>query len=362
LVNARHVKNVPGRKSDVSDCQWLQQLHTYGLLEGAFRPEEPICVLRAYRRQRDHWVRYAGAPIQHMQKALNQMNVHLHPMVSDITGVTGMKMIRAIVAGERHPERLAGFRDRRCKHDEETIAKALQGNDCEEHVFALKQALNLYDVYQSQIVECDQEIERLLGQFNAQVNLDEQPLTPPRRPRKPTKNQPNFELRTGLYRMTGIDLTAIDGIDAYLALLIILEIGLVMGRWKTVKHFVSWLGLCPGNKKSGGKVLSAHSKPSANRVAAALRLAAQSLHHSQSALGAYYRRMRARLGAPKAITATAHKLARLIYAMLKEGTAYVDRGQDYYEKQYRDRFVRNLRRKARQCGVDLVPASEPAPA
>ncbi len=355
LVNARHVKNVPGRKSDVLDCQWLQQLHTYGLLHGAFRPDEEICALRAYLRQRANLVSYAASHIQHLQKALVQMNVQLHNVVSDITGVTGMRIIRAIVAGEHNPKVLARHRDGRCKHTKQTIAKSLQGNYREEHLFALGQALELLDYYQHKIADCDERIEKQLSTFKAQVDLGTHPLAPhPKATKRAQGNAPRFDLRTHLYRISGVDLSAIDGIDAYTALKVISEIGLDMSRWPSGKHFCSWLSLAPGTKITGGKRLSGKTKASANRAAGALRLAAQALFNSQSALGAYLRRQRARLGAPKAITATAHKLARLIYSMLKYGTAYVDAGQDCYEQQYHQRVVRNLKRKARAMGYELV--------
>ena len=354
LVNARHVKNVPGRKTDVLDCQWLQQLHSYGLLEGAFRPTEQVCALRAYLRQRATWVEYASAHIQHMQKALNQMNVQIHHVVSDLSGVTGMKIVRAIVAGERDPYVLAAYRDPRCKSSVQTIAKALQGHYREEHLFALQQALELYDTYQAQIQACEGAIERQLQQIETRVDSDTPPLGKPAR--RTHGQKLGFDVRAHLYRITGVDLTRIDGIQAATALAIISEIGLDMSRWKSEKHFTSWLSLCPGNKKSGGKTLSGKTKPSANRAATALRLAANTLHHSQSALGAYFRRLKSRLGTPKAITATAHKLARLVYSMLTHGMQYVDQGQDYYEKQYQHRVLRNLQRKAQSLGYELVPA------
>ena len=318
LVNARHVKNVPGRKSDVLDCQWLQQLHTYGLLRGAFRPAEQVCALRAYVRQRSTLVANAASHIQHMQKALAQMNLQLHNVVSDITGVTGMRIITAILAGERNPQKLAAFRDRRCKNSQETIARSLQGNYRPEHLFSLKQAVELYEFYQAKIAECERQILEQLQQFDA---VDSDPDRP--------AGTPPATLAEALQRMSGVDLARIHGIDTDTALKIIAEIGIDMSRWKSEKQFASWLGLCPGSKISGGKVLSSASKKVANRVAAALRMAAYALIRSKSALGAYIRRQRARLGAPKAITATAHKLARLVYSMLKHGTAYVDAGQDY---------------------------------
>ena len=356
LVDARHVKNVSGRKSDVLDCQWLQQLHTYGLLQGAFRPDDQIVVLRSYLRQRAMLVRYAAIHIQHMQKALQQMNLLLAQVVADITGVTGMTIIRAILDGEHDPQVLAQHRDHRCKHSVEVIAKSLEGNYREEHLFALAQAVTLYDTYQAQIAACDQRIQAYLASLERAT--EEAPPPPPKRRSKPKGNQPQFDARTAVYQLTGVDLTRIDGIEAATALTLIGEIGTDMSRWKSANHFVSWLGLCPNTKVSGGRVLTSKTKPSANRAAAALRLAAGSLYHSQSALGAYYRRMQAKFGAPKAITATAHKLARIVYSMLKHGSEYVDAGQDYYERQYKERVVRSLQQRAKALGFELKPTAQ----
>ena len=339
LVNARHVKNVPGRKSDVLDCQWLQQLHTYGLLRGAFRPVEQVCTLRAYVRQRAMLVRSAASYIQRMQKALAQMNLQLHNVVADITGVTGMRILKAILGGERNPNVLAAMRDQRCKNSEETIARSLKGSYRPEHLFSLRQAIELYEFHQTKIVDCDRQILEQLKRFDAQDTRND---TPP------------ANVGEALQRMSGVDLTSIDGIDTNTALKILAEIGTDMSRWKTAKHFASWLGLSPGAKVSGGKVLSSATKPVANKAAAAFRMAAFTLFNSKSAIGAYLRRQRARLGAPKAITATAHKLARLVYAMLTHGTAYVDAGQEYYEERYRSRVVQNLKRKAHELGFELV--------
>ena len=343
LVNARHVKNVPGRKSDVLDCQWLQQLHTYGLLTGAFRPPAQVCSLRAYVRQRMNLVRYASAHIQHMQKALAQMNLLLANVVANITGVTGMRIIKAILDGEHNPLVLAGMRDYRCQNDEKTIARSLHGNFRPEHLFSLKQAVDLYNFYQGQIVECDREIFAQLTTFDACSTSG-----------NGSETKPPTTFDDALQRMCGADLAHIDGISTNSALKIIAEIGVDMSRWKSAKHFASWLGLCPGTKGSGGKRLSSKSKQVANRAAAALRMAACSLTNSKSALGAYLRRIRSRLGAPKAITATAHKLARLIYTILKFGTVYVDVGQKSYEEQYRGRVIQNLKRKAKELGFILV--------
>ena len=319
LVDPRRIKNVPGRKTDVLDCQWLQQLHTYGLLSGAFRPEAEIRRLRSYLRQRAMLVQYASHHIQHMQKALTQMNVKLQHVISDITGKTGMDIMQAIVDGERDPRRLARLRDHRIRADEATIAKSLRGHWREEHIFELTQALELYQVYQGKIAECDREIEAQSERF--EDRSDGEPPAANGKKRN-QKNAPRFDAQSHLYRMTGVDLTRIDGVDAYTALKVISEIGTDMTRWQSAKHFASWLGLSPHNRITGGKVISSRTKPSANRAAAALRLAANALHRSDSALGAFLRRKKAQLGAPKAITATAHKLARTIYSMLRYGQEY----------------------------------------
>ena len=351
LANAHYVHNLPGRKTDVKDCQWLQELHTYGLLSGSFRPPEITCILRVYLRQRSNLIRYAGSHIQHMQKALNQMNIQLHHAVSDITGVTGMRIIHAILAGERDLEKLAALRDRRCKNPETVIRDALEGTFRVEHLFELRQAVELFEYYQTKIADCDRQIESHLGSFESETT---DKLPPRRKVRKAGRNDIKFDIHSHLYRMTGIDLTRIDGLDAHTILKVISETGTDMTPWKTEKHFASWLGLCPGNKITGGKSLSGKTKPSANRAAAAFRIGAQSLHHSKSALGAFYRRLKARIGAPKAATAAAHKLAKLFYNTLKNGTEYVDAGQDYYEKAYQGRMLSNLKRRAKQMGFDLV--------
>jgi len=356
LVDARHVKNVSGRKTDVMDCQWLQQLHTYGLLSGAFRPKEQTCVLRAYVRQRSMLVQQVAAHIQHMQKALSQMNVQLHNVITDIMGATGMRIIRAIVGGERNPKLLATYRDGRCKNPLAIIEKSLTGNYRDEHVFALKQALELCDVYQSKIETCDDEIEKQLLTFETRKDVTKKGLE--KCSKKPkAKNAPSFNLQEHLIRMTGVDLTAVPGIQAYSGLKIISEIGLDFSRWKTSKQFASWLGLCPGNKVSGGKRLGGKTKRVRNRAASTLRMAANTLYRNDSALGAYFRRLKFRLGAPKAITATAHKLAIIIFNMLKNGIEYVEIGQNYYEQQYHERMVKNLSMRAKTLGFELKEIS-----
>lgn len=351
LVNPRHLKSVPGRKSDVLDCQWLQQLHTYGLLRGAFRPADDMCVLRGYLRQRAMLVEYASAHIQHMQKALTQMNIKLQHVLSDLSGKTGQAIIQAILAGERDAHKLAALRDRRCQRDEATIAKALEGTWREEHLFALRQSVELYETYRVKIDECDREAARFVNEFDDHPNGH----LPPESDGKHAEMEPMCQ---ELVRMTGVDLTRIEGIDTNSALKLISEIGIDMSKWPSEKHFASWLCVCPGTDISGGKRLSSHTRSSSNRAAAILRLAAQSLHRSQSAMGAYYRRMRARLGAPKAITATAHKLALRVYHMLKYGGEYVVEGQEAYEKKFHDRTIRNLKRKAAALGFNLMPINE----
>lgn len=349
LVNARHVKNVAGRKSDVLDCQWLQQLHSYGLLRGAFRPADQVCVLRALNRQRNMLLRMQARHIQHMQKALVQMNIQLANVISDVVGETGQKILRAIVAGERDPYVLAGMRNVRIKASEEEIVQSLRGNWRDEHVFALQQALELFDIYAAKLAECD---ERMELQMIMQHKHDG---VPGKARNQARRNKPKFDLRTRLYQMCGVDLTRIDGIDVGTAMTVLAEVGVDMSKFPTVKHFAAWLGLCPGTKISGGKVLGSKTQKSANKTAQALRQAASCLKNSQSALGAYYRRMCAKMDKPKAITAAAHKLARLIYTMITKGEEYVDQGQAYYEERYRQRVEINLRRKAESLGLRLVP-------
>lgn len=353
LVNARHIKNVSGRKSDVLDCQWIQQLHTYGLLRPSFRPPEQICAIRSLVRHRDMLTKYRSAHIQHMQKALTVMNIRLTNVLSDITGVTGMKIIRAIVAGERNPEVLASFRHNNCAKNQEEIAKSLEGYYKREQLFALKQALELYDFYDHQVRDCDTELEALYQEFD----LPDEPGTPPPSPRKGKrrKNQPHFDLAQSLYRMAGVDLTQVDGLQAIMVQNILSEIGTDMSPWPTAKHFASWLRLSPNNKITGGKVKQRGTLPSQNRVNTAFRVAAQSLARSDCALGAFFRRIRAKHGAPIAVTATAHKLARIVYTMLKNRQPYHDPGASYYEEQYRLRSIRNLQRRASKLGMRLEP-------
>jgi len=355
LVNAQHIKNVPCKKSDILDCQWLQQLHTYGLLQASFRPPEEICALRALVRHRDNLIRYRGAHVQHMQKALQLMNVQLTNVISDITGQTGMLIIRAIVAGERDRVKLAQFRHPRCRSSEDEIAKSLQGNYRTEHLFALRQALELYDFYNQQIQACDAQIEAMYQALPSVVDLDTAPLPPARPGRAQSANAPNFDLRLYLYQISGVDLTLINGIDVLVAQTVISEIGLDMSKWPTVKHFTSWLGLAPNNQVTGGKIKKSKINKTKNPVAKAFRMAAQSAGKSHSALGGFYRRLRAKHGGSKAIVATAHKIARMVYHMLKYRQAYVDPGQNYYEQKYRERRLKNLKRQAKELGLKLIP-------
>jgi transposase len=357
LVNARHLKNVPGRKSDVRDCQWLQQLHSYGLLTASFRPAEDMRVLRAYLRQRAMLIEHRASHIQHLQKALQQMNIQLTQVLSDITGTTGLLIIRAIVGGERDPQVLARLRHGRCQHSEAAIAKALSGHYRPEHVFALKQALALYDCYTAQIQECDTYVEQHYAAIKPVY--DEQtpppPLGPDPKPNSHAKNAPAFDVRACLYRILGVDLTATEGLEASSAQVILAEIGTDMRKWPTEKHFASWLGLAPHNDISGGKVLRSKPLKGNRRAAQALRLAAQTLGRTQTALGSYYRRLRARKGPTTAITATAHKLARILYHILTHRTPYQPQSQETYEHHLRQRAIRHLKRTATRLGFTLLP-------
>lgn len=363
LVNARHLKNVSGRKSDVADCQWLQQLHTYGLLRGSFHPPDEIRALRALARHREMLVRYRAAHIQHMQKALELMNLKLTLVLSDITGVTGMSIIRAILAGERDAAVLAEYRDSKCKHSEAEIAKALHGHYREEHLFALRQAVELYDIYGGQIEATDAQMKAMYASLEPPEDNGSSPTTPPdpSKRAKRRKNQAHFDLAGALYQMAGVDLTAIDGIDALTAQTILTEVGVDMSRWASEKHFTSWLGLCPNNRLSGGKVKGRRTRKTDNRANTALRVAAQSLARSNSALGAFYRRIKARHGPAKAVVATAHKLARIIYHMLKNHTDYRDIGADYYDAQQRERAVKRVQRQAARLGFLLIPTADYPP-
>ncbi len=358
LVNSHHVKTVPGRKSDVLDCQWLQQLHSYGLLAGSFRPDDEICVLRSYIRHRDSLIRSAGTHVQRMQKALTQMNLQLHRVISDITGKTGQKIMRAMLNGEHNPKTLASFKDGRIRRTQSEIADALTGDYRQEHLFVLEQELQLYEFYQQQIEECDQKIEQYLLSLDDKIELEinQEVFSVPRK-KKYSSNVPTFDLGSHLYRISGVDFTRIDGLGVLTVQTILSEVGLDPSRFPTVKHFCSWLGLCPGSRVSGGKVKSSQTRHVVNRAANAFRLAAHAVGKTQTALGGFYRRLRSRLGAPKAVTATAHKLARIFYCLWTKGGEYEDPGVDFYEQEYQQRLLKNLQKKAEQIGFELVPQS-----
>jgi transposase len=354
LVNARHTKNLPGRKSDVQESQWLLKLHTYGLLNNSFQPPAEIRVLRTYWRQRAEHVSGAATCIQRMQKALTQMNLQLANVISDLSGVTGQAIVRAIVAGERNPQKLAELSDPRIEASREEVAKSLEGNWRPELVFVLRQEVEMYDAYQRRIAECDQQLQKHLASF-ADTELPQSPKAESKEKRaKSTKNAPRFDLSSELKRITGVDLTRIDGIDVMVAQTLLSEVGMDMSRWNTEAHFSSWLGLCPDNRISGDKLLGKGTRHVVNRAATALRLAARNRIRSRSYLGAQYRRLRTKLGAPKAITAMAHRLARLVYRMLKYGQQYLDKGTEYYENRYRQQQIHLLQRNAAKLGLQIT--------
>lgn len=355
LVDSRSIGRKT-KKTDVLDCQWIRQLHMYGLLDGAFRPAAELLPLRALSRQRDMLIRYAADHIRHMQKALDLMNVKLHLIVSDIVGVTGLRIIRAILGGMRKAEALAALRERSCRASEEEFVKALSGNFVEEHLFALRQALDLFEVYEKKIMECDVKCEEAL-QALAKV-ADRENLPQKKRTRR-RKNQRHFDARALLYEITGIDLTAVAGLEASSLLTITSEVGFDMTQWSSAKTFAAWLALCPNNRITGGKPIRKRNQVlHPNRAALAFRLAAQTLERSQTALGAFFRRVQSRLGRQGAIKATAHKLAIIFYSMLKYKTAYRDPGINYYEERYRQRLLKSLEKKAATLGFTLTAVQE----
>ena len=360
VVNARHVKNVPGRKSDIQDCQWIQGLHSVGLLRGSFRPAGEIVALRAYLRHRAALLEHRAAHIQHMQKALQQMNVQLTQVISDITGVTGLAIIRAIVAGQRDPQQLAALRQAGCRKSVQEIAKALTGNYRAEHLFTLTQALALYDFYTQQVADCDAEIER---QFANLKPVDDAlpPLRPSDKRDSHSKNGPSYDARSYLYRLTGVDLVAIAGLNESTVQTIIAEVGTDLSAFPSEKHFCSWLGLAPHNDISGGKRLRSRTLKTNNRAGQAFRMAAQSVAKSpDSAFGAFYRRLKARLGAKQAIVATAHKIARAFYHILKHRTPFHDLGGEEYERRAHEREIKNLQKRAAKLGLAVVELPAPA--
>lgn len=354
LVNSQYVQHVPGRKTDVVDCQWLQYLHSVGLLRASYRPEDAICRVRSLLRHRDGLVEMAAQHVQHMQKALSQMNLQLHHVLSDLTGQSGLAILDAIVAGERNPVVLAELRDKRVQASAETMVKSLVGDYRWEHLFTLRQSLEAYRHYQSLVAACDQEIEKYLKELGGKIDVAQHPLPPPAHSHKPRKNEFRFDMRTELYRILGVDLTAVPGLDAITAHTILAEIGPDLSRFRNAAAFAAWLGLCPDYKKSGSRILSSKTRRTRNRVNRALRVAARTLHKSQSYLGNYYRRMRSRLGAPKAITAAAHKLARIVFHLLTTRQSYDESIFAKEEQRHRIRREHWLFRQAREFGYQLV--------
>jgi transposase len=357
LVPPQFTRQIKGRpKTDKRDCEWIQRLHKLGFLPAAFQPDEATQTLRDYVRQRSNHVRLSSHHILRMQKALQLMNLKLTKVLGDITGVTGLKIIRAILKGERDPVQLAQLRDPRCKHSEEEIAQALNGRYRPEHLLELKLCFHMWEQYQKMISHLDRAIQEQLLRMRADRVLPALPEAERKRGHKP--HDPAFDVRTALYYLSGVDLTAIEGISELNALVILSEIGTDLSKWPTVKHFCSWLGLCPNWKKTGGKVKSSQTRRGKNRAATAFRLAAYSLIRSKGYLGAYMRRQRSRLGAPKAITATAHKLARIVYNLLRFGLAYMQKTEAEYVAQVRARRLKNLRRQARELGFTLQEVTQ----
>jgi transposase len=359
LVNARHVKNVPGRKTDVLDCQWLQYLHSVGLLRASHRPPQTICGLRSIWRHRESLVQIAATHIQHMQKALDQMNLQLHHVISDITGATGLAIVDAILAGQRDPEKLAELRNRQIKASRETVIQSLIGDYRAEHVFVLRQSLTAYRQYQTWITECDRDIEKQLETLETKIDPAEKPLAKSKDRHKPRRNEARFDLRNHLYRVFGVDLTAVPGISSLTAQVLLTEVGADLTKFPTASAFASWLGLCPDNRISGGKILSVRTRHVVSRLAAALRMAAQSLHRSQSYLGDYFRRIRARLGTPAAITAAAHKLARILYHLITTREAYSESVFALVERRSQQRRIAHLKKQASALGFQLLENSVP---
>lgn len=353
LVNARHIKNVPGKKTDVMDCQWIQYLHAVGLLRSSFRPTAETCAVRSILRHRDNLIRIAGSHIQHIQKSLTQMNLQLHNVISDITGVTGLRILDAILEGERDPQVLSKLRDKRMKVSEKIIAKSLEGDYYREHLFTLRQALETYRHYQKLILGCDNEIMKMLKD----IDNDKESTNTEQEEVKQEESKP-FNLNNELTRVIGVDLTTIPGIGTNIAQTLFSEIGNNLSSFRTAKHFASWLGLCPDNRISGGRVLSAKTRKVKNRAAYGLRMAALTAGRGYTAIGEYFRRMKFRFGAPKAITATAHKLARIIFAMLKTRKVYSDSVFQDNELRYQERSKTRLKKQALELGFQLIPINE----
>lgn len=357
LVNARHIKNVPGRKTDVQDCQWIQELHTFGLLRGSFRPSDDICVLRSFIRQRTRLLQNSSQHILRMQKALTEMNLHLHKAISNIMGVAGKQIIEAIINGEHNPEELAKFRNKRLKCSYQELKDALTGDYRPEQLFILHQEYEQYKFIHQQLTECDNKIEECYQMLCDKYSCTD---TPTQKPKKPTsyKNTPDFNLHSYLAKLAGVDLTTLPGLNTLSVQEAIAESGLDMTRWVNDKCFASWLGLSPANKITGGKVFSTRTRKITNRLATVFRIAANAVSHSNTGLGAYCRRLKARLGAPKAITATARKIAVQYYNMLKYKSEYKDKGAEEYEQKYNARVLQNIKKRAESLGYQLVETKQ----
>jgi transposase len=355
LVNAYKSKSVPGRKTDVQDCQWLQQLHTYGLLQASFQLDKNIKQLRTIIRHRDTQIRQSAAEVQRMQKCLTQMNIQLHNVISNITGESGMKILKAILSGERNPQNLAALCNARIKASSEVVVKSLEGTWDEDHLFVLKQCVCTHEFYQNIITECDREIEDLLNKIQREQGTEQVPPSSKRSERRKTTNIPQFDMRSYLYKITGVDLTRIDGLSSYSCMVILSEIGTDMSRWPTAKHFTSWLGLCPRNKISGDRVISSRTSRTKNKASIMFRTVVQTLSHSKSAMGAYFRRLKARIGPQKACSAAARKLAELFYKMLRYKQIYNDPGEEQYMQRFKEKQLASLQKRAEIIGFNLVP-------
>jgi transposase len=357
LVNPRHLKNVRGRKTDVCDAQWLQQLHAVGLLHASFRPPDAICALRTLHRQREHLVRQAAEQIQMMQKALTQMNLHLHHVLSDLSGTSGLRIIDALLEGERDPAVLARLRDPRVQTDEETIIAALTGDWRPEHLFTLRQARQTYTHYQDLLRACDAEIERWLNQHPLPPEHSQVPLSAEtaKRPSRNTPRLPQLDLRQEMANRFGVDLIPCPALGIATVTALYAELGADLSAFKSGKHFSSWLALCPDPRKSGGKVLKSHTRNVQHRVAQIFRQAAVSVRRSDNHLGRFYRRMQGKLGKPEAVTATAHKLARIFYHLVTTGEAYDETVFQREDERYEIRRRQALKRQATAMGFNLVP-------
>jgi transposase len=367
LVNARHMKNVPGRRTDWHECQWLQYLHSVGLLRGGFRPEADVCAVRVLIRHRAELVQSASQHVQHMHKALTQMNLQIHHVISDITGLTGLAIVDAILDGQRDATALAKLRDPRVKADEETIRKSLVGNWKPEHLFTLRQSRELFRTYQEQVVKCDGEIEQRLGDFEPWADPRQKPLPADRKRnrsgqkrRKKTGHEgTGFDLRTEAYKLFGVDVTQIPGVET-IALPLFSEVGRDLSKWPTTAHFASWLGLCPDNDVSGGRVLWKGVRKIKNRAGQLFRLAAHSLHRSLTPMGSYLRRMKAKLGPAAATTATAHKIAIIFYTLVRRQVEYDETIWATRNAERQKRLEQHLKRQAERFGYKLVPVADTA--